>query len=122
MRLALALLITLASACADLNPGKTSQPAGSLSALEREALLQQAREAARQARERYIETTRPALQRQFRHEHPAMPESEIEMLVTDALEKGLHPEDKPRRDGPSRQHQMDCLSSLWRNSAFANCY
>ena len=122
MRLALALLITLASACADLKPGKTSEPGGSLSAVEREALLQQAREGARQARERYIETTRPALQRQFRQEYPAMPESEIETLVTDALEKGLHPEAKPRRDGPSRQHQMDCLSSPWRNSAFANCY
>ena len=122
MRLALALVITLVSACADLKPGKTSESAGSLSAVEREALLQQAHEGARQAQERYIETTRPALHQQFRLEYPMMPESEIEALVTGALEKGLHPEAKARRDGPSRQHQMDCLSSPWRNSAFANCY
>ncbi|MBK9306898.1 MAG: hypothetical protein IPM58_07395 [Nitrospira sp.] len=122
MRLALALLITLMSACADLKPGNTPEPAGSLSVEAREALLLQAREGARQARERYIATTRPVLQRQFQQEYPTMPESEIETLVTDALEKGLHPEAKPRRDGPSRQHQMDCLSSPWRNSAFANCY
>jgi len=122
MRLALALLITLMSACADLKPGKTSEPAGSLSAVEREALLQQAREGARQARERYIETTRPALHRQFQQEYPTMPEADIEVLVNDALEKGLRPEAGRRPDGPIRQHQMDCLSSPWRNSVFANCY
>ena len=122
MRLALALLIALLSACADLQPGKMSDPAGRLSAVEREALYQQAREGARQARERYIATTRPVLQRQFRQEYPTMPEEEIDMLVDDALAKGLRPEVGHRPDGPIRQHQMDCLSSPWRNSAFANCY
>jgi hypothetical protein len=122
MRLALALLITLLSACADLKPVKTSGPAGSQSAVEREALYQQAREGERQSRERYIATTRPALQRQFRREYPTMPEEEIEVLVNDALEKGLRPEAGRRPDGPIRQHQMDCLSSPWRNSVFSNCY
>ena len=122
LRLALPLLLTLLSACADLKPGKTSRPASSLSTVEREALYQQAREGARQARERYIATTRPALQRQFRHEYPTMTEAEIEALVNDALEKGLRPEAGHRSDGPIRQPQMDCLSSPWRNSVFANCY
>jgi len=122
MRIALALLFTLLSACADLKPGKTSDPAGSLSTGEREALYQQAREGARQSRERYIATTRPALQRQFRHEYPTMPEAEIEVLVNDALAKGLRPEAGRRPNGPIRQPQMDCMSSPWRNSVFANCY
>ncbi len=122
MRLALALLLTQLSACADLKPGKTSEPTRSLSTVEREALYRQAREGARQARERYIATTRLALQRQFRQEYPAMPEAEIEALVNDALENGLRPEARRRSDGAIRQHQMDCLSSPWRNSVFANCY
>lgn len=45
----LALLITVVSACADLKPGKTSEPAGRLSAEEREAWLLQAPEGTRQA-------------------------------------------------------------------------
>lgn len=122
MRLALALLITLVSACADLKPGKNSGPAGSLTAVERETLYQQAREGARQAREQYIAITRPALQRQFRHEYPTMPDAEIEVLVNDALENGLRPEAERRPDGPIRQPQMDCMSSPWRSSIFANRY
>ena len=122
MRLALARLFAFLSACADLKPGKTSDPAGSLSTEEREALYQQAREGARQSRERYIATTRPALQQQFRHEYPTMPEAEIEVLVNDALAKGLRPEAGRRPNGPIRQPQMDCMSSPWRNSVFANCY
>lgn len=121
MRLALALFLTLVSACAGVKPGKTSGPVGSRSAEEREALYQQAREGLRQAQERYIATTRPVLQRQFRHEYPTMPEAEIEVLVNDALEKGLRPVAGRRPDGPIRQHQMGCLSSPWRNSVFANC-
>ena len=122
MRFALALLFPLLSACADLKPGKTSDPAGSLTTEEREALYHQAREGARQSRERYIATTRPALQRQFRHEYPTMPDAEIEVLVNEALENGLRPEAGRRPDGPIRQPQMDCMSSPWRNSVFANCY
>lgn len=122
MRFALALLFALLSACADLKPGKTSGPAGSLTTEEREVLYHQAREGARQSREQYIATTRPALQRQFRHEYPTMPDAEIEVLVNEALENGLRPEAGRRSDGPIRQHQIDCLSSPWRNSPFANCY
>lgn len=122
MGFALALLITLVSACADVKSDKTVHPAGSLSTVERDALYQQAREGMRQSRERYIATTRPVLQRQFRQEYPTMPEAEIELLVNDALEKGLRPEARRRPDGPVRQHQMDCLSSPWRNSVFSNCY
>jgi hypothetical protein len=121
MRLALPLFLTLVSACADVNPGKTSGPVGSRLAEEREALYQQAREGLRQAQERYIATTRPVLERQFQYEYPTMSEAEIEALVTDALEKGLRPMAEPQPDGPTRQHQMDCLSSPWRNSVFANC-
>lgn len=122
MRLALALLFTLLSACADLKFGKTSDPAGNRPAVEREALYQQAREGARQARERYIATTRPALERQFRQQYPTMPDADIEVLVNHALENGLRPEAGRQPDGPIRQPHMDCLSSPWRNSVFTNCY
>lgn len=122
MRLALALLFPLLSACAGLQPGKASVPAGTLSTEEREALYRQAREGARQSRERYIATTRPALLRQFRQEYPTMPDVEMEVLVNEALEKGLRPEAGRRPDGPIRQPQMDCMSSPWRNSVFGNCY
>ena len=122
MRLALALLFTLLSACADLNPDQASNPTGSLSTDEREALYRQARAAAQQSRERYIETERPALHRKFRQEYPTMTEADREVLVTDALEKGLRSEAGRRADGPVRQPSLDCMSSPWRNSAFANCY
>jgi len=122
MRLILALILTLVSACADLNPDKAPDRTGGLSPEERKALYDQAREGARLSRERYIATTRPALQRQFRQEYPAMTEADIEVLVNDALEKGLHQEAGRRPDGPIRQPQLDCMSSPWRNSAFSNCY
>jgi hypothetical protein len=122
MRLTVILLFTLLSACADLKPDQTSNRTGSLSADEREALHQQAREAAQQSREQYIATTRPAIQRKFRQEYPTMTETDLELLVNDALEKGLRTEAGRRPDGPIRQPQMDCMSSSWRNSAFSNCY
>ena len=122
MRQALALLVTLLSACADLQLSKTTAPADSRSAEEREALYQQAREGERQSREQYIATTRPALQRQFRHDYPTMPDADIDVLVNEALENGLHPKAGHRPDGPIRPHHLDCLSSPWRNSVFANCY
>ncbi len=122
MRLALALLFTLLSACADLKLDKTSDRTGSLSTQEREALYQQAREGAQQSREQYIATTGPALQRKFRQEYPTMNEADLELLVNDALEQGLRPAVGHRPDGPIRQPQMDCMSSSWRNSAFSNCY
>jgi hypothetical protein len=122
MQLALALILTLLSACADLHPHKTSSPTDSSSTEERQAIYEQAREGARLSREQYLATTRPALQRQFRQEYPTMTEGDIEVLVNEALEKGLRPEAGRRPHGPIRQPQMDCMSSLWRNSAFANCY
>ncbi|MGE0471451.1 MAG: hypothetical protein AB7L09_23815 [Nitrospira sp.] len=122
MHLALALLFTLLSACTDLKLGKTSDPVGSRPAEDREALYQQARESARQAHERYITTTRPALQRQFRQQYPTMPDADIDVLVNHALENGLRPEAGRQPAGPIRQPHMDCLSSPWRNSVFTNCY
>lgn len=122
MRLTLALFFTLLSACADLNPHKASYQTDSFSTEERQALYDQALEGARLSREQYIATTRPALQLKFRQEYPTMTEADIEVLINDALEKGLRPETGRRPDGPIRQPQMDCMSSPWRNSAFANCY
>ncbi len=122
MRLALALLLILLSACADLKLDQTSDRTGSLSDQEREALQRQAREGAQRSREQYIATTRPALQRKFRQEYPTMNEADLELLVNGALEQGLRPEVGHRRDGPIRQPQMDCMSSPWRNSVFSNCY
>lgn len=122
MRVTLALILAILSACADQNPHKTPDQTGSLSTEEREALYHQAREAEQQSRERYIATTRPALQRQFRQEYPTMPEADIEVLVNDALKKGLRPDARRRADGPIRQPQMDCMSSSWRNSPLGNCY
>ena len=122
MRLAPALIFALLSACADLNPHKTSYQTDRFSTEERKALYEQALEGARLSRERYIATTRPALQLKFRQEYPMMTEVDIELLVNDALEKGLHQEGRRRPDGPIRQPQMDCMSSPWRNSTFSNCY
>jgi hypothetical protein len=122
MRLAVILLFTLLSACTGLNFDKTSDRTGSLSNQERETLHQQAREGAQRSREQYIATTRPALQRKFRQEYPTMNDADLELLVNDALEKGLRTEAGRRPDGPIRQPQMDCMSSSWRNSAFSNCY
>jgi hypothetical protein len=122
MRLALALIFSLLSACADLKPDQASNRTGSLSTDERAALYHQARAAAQQSRERYIATERPALQRKFRQEYPAMTDEDLEILVNDALEKGLRSEAGRRPDGPVRQPPLDCMSSPWRNSAFSNCY
>ena len=132
MRLALALIFTLLSGCAESRLDKAidsesgndtaAEPTGSYWTEERKALYHQDREGARQAREQYIAATRPVLGRQFRQEYPSMAEADIELLVNDALEKGLRPEAGRRPDGPIRQPQMDCMSSPWRNSTFANCY
>ncbi|MEK9140607.1 MAG: hypothetical protein AAB308_06105, partial [Nitrospirota bacterium] len=122
MRLAVILILSLLGGCTGLTLDKTSDRTGSLSNQEREALHQQAREGAQQSREQYLSTTRPALQRKFRQEYPTMTEADLELLVNDALEKGLRTEAGRRPDGPIRQPQMDCMSSSWRNSAFSNCY
>jgi hypothetical protein len=122
MRLAMMLILSLLSGCAGLKPDQASNPTGSLSTDEREALYRQARAAAQQSRERYIATERPALQRKFRQEYSTMTEADLDVLVNDALEKGLRSEAGRRPDGPVRQPQVDCMSSSWRNSAFSNCY
>ena len=122
MRLALALIFTLLSVCADLNPHKTSYQTGNFSTEERKTLHDQTLEGARLSRERYIASTRPALQRQFRQEYQTMTEADLEVLVNDASEKGLRPETRRRPDGPIRQLQMDCGPSLWSNSDFSRCY
>ena len=122
MRLILALILSILSACADFNPNNAPDQVGSYWTEERKALYHQAREGAQRSRERYIATTRPALLRQFRQEYPTMIEADLEVLVNDALEKGLRPEAGRRPDGPIRQPQMDCMSSLSRNSTFGNCY
>ncbi len=44
-----------------------------------------------------------------------MTKADLELLVNDALEKGLSPP-----NGPLRQRHMDCMSSPWRNSPLAN--
>lgn len=122
MRLAVILILSLLSGCAGLKPDQASNRTGSLPADERETLYQQAREGAQQSREQYIATTRPALQRKFRQEYPTMAEADLDLLVNDALGKGLRTETGRRPDDPIRQPQMDCMSSSWRNSAFSNCY
>lgn len=122
MRLVVVLIFTLLGACADLRPDRASDRTGRVLSEEREALYQQAREAAQQSRERYIATERPSLQRKFRHEYPTMTNADIEVLVTDALEKGLRSTHERRPDGPVSQPPLDCMSSVWRNSPFTNCY
>jgi hypothetical protein len=46
----------------------------------------------RLSREQYIAITRPSLQLKFRQEYTTMTEADIEVLVSDALAKGLHKE------------------------------
>ena len=132
MQLALAILFTLLTGCAEsrLDQGMDSESRANTASdqtdnswtEERKALYHQAREGLRQSRERYVATTRPVLERKFRQEHPDLTDADIETLVNDALEKGLRPEAGHRPDGPIRQPQLDCMSSPWRNSAFSNCY
>ena len=122
MRLVLVLIFTLLSACVDLQPDQASNRTGGLSAKERGALYEQAREAARLSRERYIAVERPALQLKFREEYPTIAETDLELLVNDALEKGVRQQAGRRADGPIRQPPMDCMSSVWRSSALINCY
>lgn len=132
MRLALALILTLLTGCIaahietvidpESRTDQASDQTGSSWTEERKALYQQAREGLRQSRERYIATTRPILQRKFRDEHPSLTDTEIEALVNDALENGIHQETGRRSDGPIRQPPMDCMSSPWGRPPYTNCY
>ncbi len=51
-----------------------------------------------------------------------MTEADLELLVNEALEKGWRTEAGRQLNGPIRQPQMDCRSSLWSNSHFSRCY
>ena len=121
MRLTLALILTLLSACTDLQPNRATDRPRSLSAEERAALYDQALAGARRSRERYIATTRPALQLMFRQEHPTMTEADIEVLVNDALEKGLHQEVGRQRLDP-KSPPIYCMGPYRRRTLFPNCY
>jgi hypothetical protein len=132
MRLALAMILTLLTGCvasrfeAVIDPESGTDQASDQSdsswTEERKALYQKAREGLRRSRERYIATTRPILQRKFRDEYPSLTDTEIEALVNDALENGIHQETGRRPDGPIRQPAMDCMASPWGGLPNANCY
>jgi len=135
MRLALALIFTLLSGCADsrLEHGidsesrtsTASDPSDNSWTAERKTLYHQAREGLRQSRERYIATTRPVLEGKFRQEHPELTDTEIETLVNEALAKGYRHEAEPRPEGPARlppQRPMNCIPSPGGWPSSPNCY
>jgi len=122
MWLALALIVTLLTACALVDRNHTSDRAGSLSTKERKALHEQAREAARLSAARYLAIERPALERKLRQEHPTMTDADIDLLVDDALSKGLRQPPERSPDGPLRPPPMDCTSSPAGRPVSPNCY
>jgi len=102
-----------------------SDQTGSLWTEERKALYHQAREGLRQSRERYIATTRPVLERKFRHEHPELNDTEVETLVNEALANGYRHEAEPRPEGPARlplQGPINCMPSPGSWPSSPNCY
>ena len=121
MRLTLALILTLLSACTDLQPNRATDRPRSLSAEERAALYDQALEGARVSWQRYIATTRPALLRQFRQEYPTMTEADLDLLLNEALEKGLHQEVGRQRLDP-KSPPIYCMGPYRRRTLFPNCY
>lgn len=135
MRLALTFIFTLLTACAESHLDQSMAPeprtdhpsdqTGHVWTEKRKALYEQAREGLRLSRERYIATTRPALERKFRQEHPDFTDTAIEMLVTDALAKGYRHEAEPRPDGPARlppSRPMNCMPSPGGWPSYPNCY
>ena len=135
MRLALAFIFILLTGCAEsrfdqgMDPeskaNTSSDETGRVWTDERNALYRQAREGLRQARERYIATTRPVLERKFRYENPDLTDTEIGALVNDALAKGYRDEAEPRPEGPARlppPRPMNCLPSPGGWSSNPNCY
>lgn len=121
MRLALALIFPLLSACIELDLNMSTDRPRSLSTEERAALHDQAREGARLSWERYVATTRPALERQFRQEYPTMTQADLELLVNDALEKGLHQEVGRQRLDP-KSPPINCMGPYRGRGLFPNCY
>lgn len=135
MRVALAIIFTLLTGCAESRLGRemdsdsridtVSDQPGNVWTEERKALYDQAREGLQLARERYIATTRPILERKFRQEHPDLDETEIEALVNEALAKGDHPKTKPRPEGPARlpsPRPMNCIPPPGSWPSNPNCY
>ena len=135
MRLALALIFTLLSGCAEshLDQGMdpesrtdhASNQTNSVWTEKRKALYQQASKGLRQSRERYIATTHPVLERKFRHEYPDVTDTDIERLVNEALAKGYRHEAEPRPEGPVRfppQRPMNCMPSPGGWPSSPNCY
>ena len=135
MRLALVLLFTVLMGCtgSGLEHGIDPEPrtdnasdqTDGVWTEKRMALYQQASEGLRQSRERYIATTRPVLERKFRHEYPDLTDRDIEALVNEALAKGYRDEAEPRPEGPARlppQRPMNCLPSPGGWPSNPNCY
>lgn len=128
MRIAPVLVFALLSGCTesrlDQASGLKSRTVQSTSAWseERKAIYEQAREGLRLSRERYLETTRPVLQRKFRQEYPTLGETELEILVNDALGKGFRPETTRQPERPIRLPPMHCLPSTWGSPTQTNCY
>jgi hypothetical protein len=122
MRLILALSFTILNACADLNTHQASNRTGILSAKERQTLNEEAREAERVSHERYLATESPILQQKFRQEYPTMTNMDIDLLVNEALSKGLRQQPARGLDGPIRQPPMDCTSSPVGRPVSPNCY
>ena len=121
MRLTLALILTLLSACTDLQPKRATDRTGNLSTDERAALYDQALGGARVSWQRYIATTRPALQLKFRQEYPTMTEADLDLLVNNALEKGLNQEVGRQRLDP-KSPPIYRMSRYRRRTLFPNCY
>lgn len=135
MRFALVFLFTLITGCAgsglehgidlESRTDTVSDQTGSVWTEKRKALYQQASEGLRQSRERYIATTRPVLERKFRHEHPELTDMEVETLVNEALANGYRHEEKPRPEGPARlppQRPINCIPSPGGWPSSPNCY
>jgi hypothetical protein len=135
MRLAVVFLFTLITGCAgsglehgidpESRTNTVSDQTDSVWTEKRKALYHQAREGLQQSRERYIATTRPVLERKFRHEHPELTDTEVETLVNEALAKGYRHEAEPRPEGPVRlppQRPINCMPSPGGWPSSPNCY
>ena len=122
MRLTLALIFPLLSSCSDLQPNQGTDRTGSMSTAERAALYEQALAGARLSWERYIAAERPVLQQKFRQEYPTMTEADLDLLVNDALEKGLRQEAGRKREKPPMRPFNNCMTSPLGSPNFPNCY
>ena len=62
------------------------------------------------------------LERKFRQEHPTMTDADIELLIDDALSKGLRQQPGRSLDGPLLPAPVDCTSSPVGRPVSPNCY